>query len=121
MNTKSILWIAATVALLASEVTGRAEQGIVTITHEAANPAIKTTYSKTIEFCCGKCKAQFDASPKAYMPAIQKARKGQCPLSNKSSVAGKSSVYSREVAFKDAAAKAKFEGSPDIYISQVKQ
>ncbi|MBL9145744.1 MAG: hypothetical protein JNM99_18845 [Verrucomicrobiaceae bacterium] len=91
------------------------------ITHEAANPAIKTTYSKTIEFCCGKCKAQFDASPKAYMPAIQKARKGQCPLSNKSSVAGKSSVYSREVAFKDAAAKAKFDSSPDIYISQVKQ
>ncbi len=37
MNTKSILWIAATVALLASEVTGRAEQGIVTITHEAAS------------------------------------------------------------------------------------
>jgi YHS domain-containing protein len=91
------------------------------ITHEAANPAIKSTYSKTIEFCCSKCKAQFDATPKAYMPAIVKARKGQCPLSNKSSTAGKSSVYTREVAFKDAAAKAKFDSSPDSYIAQVKQ
>lgn len=91
------------------------------ITHEAANPAIKSTYSKTIEFCCDKCKGKFDATPKAYMTAITKARKGQCPLSNKASTAGKSSVYTREVAFKDAAAKAKFDGAPDLYISQVKQ
>jgi YHS domain-containing protein len=91
------------------------------ITHEAANPGIKSTYSKTIEFCCAKCKAQFDAAPKSYMSAITKARRGQCPLSNKSSTAGKSSVYTREVAFKDAAAKAKFDGAPDLYIAQVKQ
>lgn len=91
------------------------------ITHEAANPAIKSTYSKTIEFCCDKCKGKFDATPKAYMSAILKARKGQCPLSNKASTPGKKSVYTREVAFKDAAAKAKFDGSPDSYIAEVKQ
>lgn len=91
------------------------------ITREAANPAITSTYSKTIEFCCDKCKAKFDATPKAYMSAIVKARKGQCPLSNKSSTSGKQSVYSRTVAFKDAAAKAKFDSAPDSYISEVKQ
>ena len=91
------------------------------ITHEAANPAIKSTYSKTIEFCCDKCKGKFDATPKAYMSAITTARRGQCPLSNKASTAGKQSVYTREVAFKDAAAKAKFDGAPDLYIADVKQ
>ena len=91
------------------------------ITNEAANPSIKSTYSKTIEFCCDKCKGKFDASPKAYMSAILKARKGQCPLSNKASESNKKSVYTREVAFKDAAAKAKFDSAPDQYIANVKQ
>lgn len=90
------------------------------ITLEPANPAVTSTYSKTIELCCDKCKTKFLETPKAYMSAIKSARKGQCPLSNKASVAGKSVVYSRQVAFKDAAAKAKFDSNPDQYIADVK-
>lgn len=91
------------------------------VTLDAANPAVTSIYSKVIELCCDKCKRQFEASPKAYMPAIKSARKGQCPLSNKASVAGKSVTYKRQVAFKDAAAKAKFDSNPDQYIASVKQ
>jgi YHS domain-containing protein len=90
------------------------------ITSESANPAIKSTYSKTVEFCCDRCKGKFDASPKAYMTAIKAARKGQCPLSNKASVPGKKSVYTRDVAFASAENKAKFDASPDQYIDKVK-
>ena len=90
------------------------------VSGDAVNPAIKSTYSKTVEFCCSKCKAKFDASPKAYMTAIKAARHGQCPLSNKASVSGNSSVYKREVAFANAANKAKFDAAPDQYISNVR-
>jgi YHS domain-containing protein len=90
------------------------------ISMEAVNPAIKSRYSKTVEFCCDRCKGKFDASPKAYMAAIKSARKGQCPLSNKASVPGKKSVYVREVAFASVENKAKFDGSPDQYIDKVK-
>lgn len=90
------------------------------INTDVANPSIKSTYTKTVEFCCDRCKAKFDASPKAYMTAIKSARKGQCPLSNKASVSGKKSVYTREVAFASAENKAKFDASPDQYIDKVK-
>lgn len=90
------------------------------ISMDAANPAIKSTYTKTVEFCCDRCKSKFDASPKAYMTAIKSARRGQCPLSNKASVSGKKTVYTREVAFSSAESKAKFDASPDQYIDKVK-
>jgi YHS domain-containing protein len=90
------------------------------ISGDPVNPAITSVYSKTVEFCCSKCKAKFDATPKAYMTAIKTARRGQCPLSNKASVSGNSSVYKRDVAFANAANKAKFDAAPDQYIANVR-
>jgi YHS domain-containing protein len=90
------------------------------ISGDPVNPAIKSTYSKTVEFCCSKCKGKFDLTPKAYMAAIKSARRGQCPLSNKASVSGNSSLYKREVAFSSAANKAKFDAAPDQYIANVR-
>jgi YHS domain-containing protein len=111
-----LLTLVATASCLAAEPLNTKDP----ITTDAVNPAIKSTYTKTVEFCCDRCKAKFDASPKAYMTAIKSARKGQCPLSNKASVSGKKSVYSREVAFASAENKTKFDASPDQYIDKVK-
>ncbi len=90
------------------------------VSGDPANPAITSTYSKTVEFCCAKCKGKFELTPKAYMTAIKSARRGQCPLSNKASVSGQSTVYKREVAFANAANKAKFDAAPDQYIANVR-
>lgn len=45
-----------------------------------ANPAITSTYTKSVAVCCNKCKAQFNANPKGYLSNII-AVSGQCPLS----------------------------------------
>ena len=119
MKLTSLFFAVVTLAL-GSAFAGEALNAKDPISGDPVNPAITSTYSKNIEFCCSKCKSKFEISPKAYMTAIKSARRGQCPLSNKASVSGNSSVYKREVAFANAANKAKFDAAPDQYISNVR-
>lgn len=91
------------------------------ITGKPANAAITTTYSKSVALCCNRCKAQFDANPKAYLNNIVGAVNGQCPLSKKKSDASIVVTYTRQVAFADAASKATFDAAPDKHIKEVRQ
>jgi YHS domain-containing protein len=89
------------------------------ISGNPVNAAIKSTYTKTVNLCCTKCKARFDASPKQYLGAVLTAPRGQCPLSRKSA-AGVMATFTREVAFADLASKAKFDAAPDKFIKDVR-
>lgn len=91
------------------------------ISGKPANPAITSTYTKTVPVCCNKCKAQFNATPKAYLSNILSVIAGQCPLSKKKSDASITVSYSRQVAFADAASKAAFDAAPDKHIKEVRQ
>ncbi|MCB1208303.1 MAG: hypothetical protein KDK97_03195 [Verrucomicrobiales bacterium] len=89
------------------------------ISGNPVNAGITSTYTKTVNLCCNKCKARFDASPKQYLNAALTAPRGQCPLSRKAA-AGVMSTYTRQVAFADAASKAKFDAAPDKFIKDVR-
>ncbi|WP_395748997.1 hypothetical protein [Prosthecobacter sp.] len=91
------------------------------ISGKPANPAITSTYSKTVAVCCDRCKAQFTAAPKGYLNNILAAVAGQCPLSKKKSDSSKTVTYTRQVAFADAASKAAFDAAPDKHIKEVRQ
>ncbi|MEZ5387513.1 MAG: hypothetical protein R3F13_18535 [Prosthecobacter sp.] len=91
------------------------------ITGKPANAAITTTYTKSVALCCNKCKAQFNANPKAYLNNIVGAVNGQCPLSKKRSDSSITVTYTRQVAFADAASKATFDAAPDKHIKEVRQ
>lgn len=91
------------------------------ITGKPANPAITSTYTKTVSLCCNKCRAQFNAAPKSYLSNILNAVTGQCPLSKKRADASVTVTYSRQVAFADAASKAVFDAAPDKHIKEVRQ
>jgi hypothetical protein len=90
------------------------------ITNKPANPAITSSYSKTVNLCCNKCKAQFTANPKGYLNNILAANPAQCPLSRKKSDPAITVTYSRQVAFADAASKATFDAAPDKHIKEVR-
>ncbi len=91
------------------------------ITGKPASPSITTTYKKSVALCCNKCKAQFDANPKAYLTNIVGAVTGQCPLSKKRADSAILVTYTRQVAFADAASKATFDAAPDKHIKEVRQ
>lgn len=91
------------------------------ISGKPANPAITSTYTKTVALCCNRCKAQFNASPKAYLNNIVGAVSGQCPLSKKKSDPAITVSYTRQVAFADATSKAAFDAAPDKHIKEVRQ
>jgi hypothetical protein len=91
------------------------------ISGKPANPAITSSYSKTVAVCCDRCVAQFNATPKAYLSNIISANGVQCPLSRKRADASKKVTYSRQVAFADAASKAAFDAAPDKHITEVRQ
>lgn len=80
----------------------------------------KSTFSKTVALCCNKCKAQFDASPKAYLSNILAAHSGQCPLSKKSITSPVNVTYKREVSFCCADCKAEFDAAPEKHIKNVR-
>ena len=119
---KHILTLIAALSLLAG-VSPAAEplNTVCPISGKPANPAITSTYSKTVAVCCDKCKAQFTAAPKGYLSNIIAAVTGQCPLSKKKSDASKTVTYTRQVAFADAASKASFDAAPDKHIKEVRQ
>lgn len=91
------------------------------ISGKPANPAITSTYSKTVAVCCNRCKAQFTAAPKGYLSNILAATSGQCPLSKKKADPAITVTYSRQVAFADATSKAAFDAAPDKHIKEVRQ
>lgn len=91
------------------------------ISGKPVNASITSNYSKTVAVCCNKCKAQFNASPKAYLSNILNAVSGQCPLSKKKADSSITVTYSRQVAFADAASKAEFDKAPDKHIKEVRQ
>ncbi len=91
------------------------------ISGKPANPAIASTYTKTVAVCCNRCKAQFAAAPKGYLNNIIAAVAGQCPLSKKKSDPSITITYTRQVAFADAASKAAFDAAPDKHIKEVRQ
>lgn len=91
------------------------------VSGKPVNAAITSQYSKTVAVCCNKCKAQFNATPKAYLSNILAAVTGQCPLSKKKSDSAITVSYARQVAFADAASKAEFDKAPDKWIKEVRQ
>jgi len=91
------------------------------ISGNPANPAITSNYSKTVAVCCDRCKAQFNATPKAYLSNILTANGVQCPLGKKKVNPSKTVTYARQVAFADAASKATFDAAPDKHIKEVRQ
>ncbi len=119
---KHILTLLAAISLLAG-IAPAAEplNTVCPISGKPANPAISSTYTKTVALCCNKCKAQFTATPKAYLNNIVGAVSGQCPLSKKKADPAITVSYSRQVAFADAASKAAFDAAPDKHIKEVRQ
>ncbi|MBL9132905.1 MAG: hypothetical protein JNG86_16980 [Verrucomicrobiaceae bacterium] len=91
------------------------------ISGKPANPSLTSNYTKTVAVCCNKCKAQFNATPKAYLANILSAVSGQCPLSKKKADSSITVTYARQVAFADAASKAEFDKAPDKHIKEVRQ
>ncbi len=91
------------------------------ISGKPANPSITSNYSKTVAVCCNRCKAQFTATPKAYLNNILATTSGQCPLSKKSADPAITVTYARQVAFADATSKAAFDAAPDKHIKEVRQ
>lgn len=91
------------------------------ISGKPANPAITSTYTKTVPVCCNRCKAQFTAAPKGYLSNLLSSIAGQCPLSKKKADPAITVTYSRQVAFADAASKAAFDAAPDKHIKEVRQ
>ncbi|MDZ4286715.1 MAG: hypothetical protein U0984_02090 [Prosthecobacter sp.] len=90
------------------------------VSNKPANPAITSTYTKTVALCCNKCKAQFTANPKGYLTNIIGANGAQCPLSRKKVDPAITVTYSRQVAFADPASKATFDARPDQHIRNVR-
>lgn len=90
------------------------------VTGKPAVAANKTVYTKTVALCCTKCKAKFDANPKAFLSNILNAHAGQCPLSKKAITSPVSVTYKREVNFCSAECKAKFDAAPDKFIKDVR-
>lgn len=88
---------------------------------QTANPSITSTYTKTVAVCCNRCKAQFNATPKAYLNNIVNAVTGQCPLSKKKADPSVTVSYTRQVAFADVASKTAFDAAPDKHIKEVRQ
>ncbi|MFN0075162.1 MAG: hypothetical protein ACKVY0_01680 [Prosthecobacter sp.] len=119
---KHILTLLAAISLLAG-IAPAAEplNTVCPISGKPANPAISSTYTKTVALCCNKCKAQFTATPKAYLNNIVGAVSGQCPLSKKKADPSITVNYTRQVAFADAASKAAFDAAPDKHIKEVRQ
>ncbi len=119
---KHILTFVAACALFAG-ISNAAESlnTVCPVSDKPANPAITSNYSKTVAVCCNKCKAQFTASPKAYLANIIGAVTGQCPLSKKKADPSITVSYARQVAFADAASKAAFDAAPDKHIKEVRQ
>lgn len=119
---KHLLTIAAIVGICAGS--ARAAEPLNTvcpISGKPANPAITSTYTKSVAVCCNRCKTQFNASPKAYLSNIVAAITGQCPLSKKKADPSITVSYSRPVAFAGAASKAAFDAAPDKHIKNVRQ
>lgn len=119
---KHILTLAVALGLLAG-ISFAAEplNTVCPISGKPANPAITTTYTKSVAVCCNRCKAQFNATPKAYLNNIVGAVSGQCPLSKKKSDPAITVSYTRQVAFADATSKAAFDAAPDKHIKEVRQ
>ena len=91
------------------------------VSGKPVNTAITSNYSKTVAVCCNKCKARFNATPKAYLTNILSANGNQCPLSKKKADSSITVTYARQVAFADAASKATFDQAPDKWIKEVRQ
>lgn len=119
---KHILTLAVAIGLLAG-ISSAAEplNTVCPISGKPANPTITSTYTKSVAVCCNRCKAQFNASPKAYLNNIVGAVSGQCPLSKKKADSSITVSYTRQVAFADAASKASFDAAPDKHIKEVRQ
>ncbi|WP_461785354.1 hypothetical protein [Prosthecobacter sp.] len=119
---KHILTFITACALLTG-ITNAAEplNTVCPISGKPASPAITSNYSKTVAVCCNRCKAQFTATPKAYLVNILSAVTGQCPLSKKKADPSITVSYSRQVAFADAASKATFDAAPHKHIKEVRQ
>jgi len=119
---KHILTFITACALLAG-ISNAAEplNTVCPVSGKPASPTITSNYSKTVAVCCNKCKAQFTATPKAYLVNILGAVTGQCPLSKKKADPSITVSYSRQVAFADAASKATFDAAPDKHIKEVRQ
>jgi YHS domain-containing protein len=90
------------------------------VSGKPVDKAITTSYSKTAALCCNRCKAQFDANPKAWLNALLTANPNQCPMSKKSLTTKVNVTYKRDVAFCSAECKAKFDAAPDKMIKDVR-
>jgi len=90
------------------------------VSGKPVNKAITSQYSKTAALCCNRCKAQFDANPKAWLNAILTANPNQCPMSKKSLTTKVNVTYKREVYFCSGDCKAKFDAAPDKMIKDVR-
>ena len=119
---KHILTLAVALGLLAG-ISSAAEplNTVCPISGKPANPAITSTYKKSVAVCCNKCEARFNSNPKAYLTNIIGAVSGQCPLSKKKADSSITVSYTRQVAFADAASKASFDAAPDKHIKDVRQ
>jgi YHS domain-containing protein len=89
------------------------------VTGKAAG-AEKVEYSKKIGFCCDKCKAKFDADPKAMVEKIAayKTADNKCIVSGKAVDAAQSSEFKAEISVCCKKCKAKVSADPDTYIAK---
>jgi YHS domain-containing protein len=80
----------------------------------------KVEYSKTIHFCCDKCKAKFDASPTAMVAKVAsyKESDNKCPISGKAIDKTKSSEFKTTIGVCCNKCKAKVLADPDKYVEK---
>ena len=85
---------------------------------EGKDVAGKKTSEVTVEFCCKKCKAKFDAAPATYAVELAKTANGKCPLSGEP--IDKKAKSTLVIGTCCADCKAEFEKDPKKHLAKVK-
>jgi YHS domain-containing protein len=83
----------------------------------------EVAYSKTVGFCCDKCKAKFDADPKAFADKVAeyKADSGKCLMNGKPADKAQSSEFKATIGVCCDKCKTKVEADPDKYVAKLKK
>jgi hypothetical protein len=87
---------------------------------KAGDPAVIIKYSKTIGFCCDKCKAKFEKDPASFGDKIAayKSDSKKCIISDKDIDATKNLEYKAEISACCDKCEAKIKAEPDKFIAK---
>ena len=106
--------------------TGGHEQTIVAVNNGDVDAGVTVTHEgRVVAFCCGKCKAAFEAEPAKFADKLPKAKpaslNSKCPVSGGDVDEAVTSEYEgRKVAFCCGKCKAAFDAEPAKFAGKLK-